>query len=286
MAFEISYVDDSGSEGKAHWQMLLKIKTFAEAQGWVTQRYTTPVDGSNRELILKGPGLGADQEIFVGFKAYHNVAADYYNLSAAGFTGYVSSNSFETQPGYFESGIPAHNHRIDYWLVANGQRIAFGLKVGTPVYMHGYAGYFYPYATPGQYPYPLLVGGMLAGAAATRYSDPSISMPYRGNCTNLGMRFVDGAWKNVNAFPWTGYGSNGNILTGDATLRDTGGSYRLLPIQLADASNIYGELDGVRAVSGFDNVVENVATISSVDHVVLQDGARTGFADYIALEMA
>lgn len=286
MAHEISHVDDSGSEGLAHWQMLLKIKTFAEAHGWTTLRYLNPTDGSNRELILRGPGLSGDQQVFVGFRSYHNVAADYYNLSVAGFTGYVAGNSFETQPGYFESGVPAHNRRIDYWLAVNGQRIVMALKVGTPVYMHGYTGYFFPYATPGQYPYPLAVGGMLEGVAATRFSDPDISMPYRGDCTNFAMRFVDGAWTQVKAFPWTGYGDGANLLTGTVSLRDTGGCYRLLPVQLADAHNLFGELDGVRAVSGFDNVTENTTTVGGVDYVVIEDSARTGFSDYIALELA
>ncbi|MBS0212305.1 MAG: hypothetical protein JSR26_03875 [Proteobacteria bacterium] len=289
MSAILGYVDNTGSEGLAHWQLLKLIKTTAEANGWTTLRYTTPVDGSPRELILRGVGLSGDQQILIGFRSYHNVAADYYNLSCAGFVGYVPGNTFATQPGYFESGVPAHNRRVDYWLVCNAQRIAFGLKVGTPVYMHGYAGFFLPYATPGQYPYPLAVGGMLAGIAATRYSDPAISMPYRGACTNLGMRFVDGTWKNTDCHPWSGWvvagNAVGNPLTGDWTLRDTGGTYRLLPILLSDIANIYGEFDGVRAVSGFDNVTENTTTIAGVTHVVLEDGARTGFADYIALEL-
>lgn len=280
------YVDDAGSEGLAHWQMLKLIKTTAEANGWTTLRYTTPVDGSPRELILRGEGLSADKQIYIGFRAYHDVAADYYNLSAAGFVGYVSGNTFATQPGYFESGIPAHNRRIDYWMAVNAQRIVFGLKVGTPVYMHGYAGFFLPYATPGQYPYPMAVGGMLAGAAPTRFSDPAISMPYKGACANFGMRFVDGVWHNVDCFPWSGWGSNANPLTGNFYLRDTGGTYRLRPIQLSDSANLFGELDGVRQIAGYDNVTENTTTISGTTHVVLEDGGRTGFADYIALEMS
>lgn len=167
MASDVGFVTDGGSEGLAHWQMLLKIKTFAEAHGWTTLRYLNPTDGSPRELILLGTGLDGTKQIYIGFRTYHNVGADYYNLSVAGFTGYVSANSFVTQPGYIESGIPAHNARIDYWLAVNDQRITFGLKVGTPVYEAGYAGFFFPYATPSQYPYPLVIGGMLNGVPTT-----------------------------------------------------------------------------------------------------------------------
>lgn len=285
MAYEIGFVDNTGSEGVAHWQMLLKIKTFAEANGWTTLRYLNPTPYTDasviRELILKGTGLSGDQEIFIGFRAYQSQSADYYNLSVAGFTGYVAGNAFTAQPGYVESGVPAHNNRIDYWLAVNAQRIAFGLKVGTPVYEHGYAGYFLPYATPSQYPYPLVVGGMLNGVPATRFSDTSHSMPYKGARANFKLRFVDGSWKQIDTWPW-----NNNFLANTSQLRDTNGTYPLLPVLLNDsAPNLYGELDGVHYISGFNNAVENTLVIGGVNYVVLQDVARTGFTDYIALRL-
>ncbi|STZ08603.1 Uncharacterised protein [Moraxella caprae] len=55
-----------------------------------------------------------------------------------------------------------------------------------------------------------------------------------------------------------------------------------MPIILTDKDGIYGELDGVRFVSGFDNVTENTC---GDEWVVLQDVGRTGFNDYIALKM-
>ena len=285
MAYEIGFVDNTGTEGVAHWQMLLKIKTLAEANGWTTLRYLNPTPYTDpsvvRELILKGTGLSGDQEIFIGFRAYQEVTADYYNLSVAGFTGYVAGNAFTAQPGYFGSGVPAHNNRIDYWLAVNAQRIAFGLKVGTPVYEHGYAGYFLPYATPSQYPYPLVVGGMLSGVPATRFSDTSHSMPYKGSRANFKVRFVDGTWKQIDTWPW-----NNNYLAGTTQLRDTASTYPLLPVLLTDSGpNLYGELDGVHYISGFNNAVENTLTIGGSTYVVLQDVARTGFTDYIALRL-
>lgn len=275
MAYEIGFVDNTGTEGLAHWQMLLKIKTFAEANGWTTLRYLNPTDGSNRELILQGAGLSGTEQIFVGFRSYHSVAADYYNLSVAGFTGYVAGNAFTAQPGYFESGVPAHNQRIDYWLAVNAQRIAFGLKVGTPVYEHGYAGFFFPYATPTQFPYPLIVGGMLSGIPATRFSDTSHSMYPKGDRANFQMRFVDGSWKQISCRPWQ-----------FNALRDTGGTYILMPAVLfTSGSAIYGELDGIFQISGFNNVTENTLTIGGAIYIVLQDVSRTGFLDYYALRL-
>lgn len=275
MPHAIGFVDNSGGT-LAHYKMLEKIRDVAVASGfWEVMRYNTAVD--DRELILKGKGYTGTEEIYVGVRTYQNPSADYYNLCVATFTGYVPSNTFDTQPGVRLSGVPAHNQRIDYWLTVNPQRIACCMKVGTPVYEHFYIGKFFPYARPSQYPYPIVCAGMLNGAAATEYSDTSHSMPYKGNRTNLGMRFNTGVYLQPETHPW-----NNTDLAGTTQLRDTNDSYPLLPVILNDANGIYGELDGIRYVSGFNNVVENTC---GPDWVVLQDVSRTGFIDYIALKL-
>lgn len=286
----------------------------AIGRAWAVLRYVNPNDiTQNRELILQGSGLSGTDQIFIGFRSYQSVSADYYNLSVAGFTGYVAGNSFVTQPGYRESGVCAHNLRIDYWLAVNGQRVAFGLKVGTPVYESGYAGKLLPYATPSQYPYPLFCGGMLSGVAATRYSDTTHSMYAKGARANAAMLFVDGTWHQPTTWPWSCPAYTGGTSGVNGALRDTGGNYQLLPIVLTEGdgtanANVYGELDGVRQISGFSNAVENMLQIGGsavadnsgwtsaqraaaivaaggTPWVVIQDVARTGFADYYALRL-
>ncbi|MHB1283045.1 MAG: hypothetical protein ACYCZI_04110 [Metallibacterium scheffleri] len=284
MAYEIGFVDNTGTEGLAHWQMLLKIKTLAEANGWTTLRYVNPTDGSNRELIMKGVGLSGTEEIFIGFRSYHDVGADYYNLSVAAFTGYVAAAAFTAQPSYMESGVCAHNQRIDYWLRVNAQCITFGLKVGVGSYQHGYTGFFFRYGTPGQHPYPIAVFGMLNGVPATRYSDTSYSMGLKGyiaataayNGPNARIRDVAGVWQQVFSAPWN---------TG-MNMRDTGGYYLGKKIVLYQANQVWGELDGVRFISGFNQVVENTCVINGKTNVVLRDVTRTGFADYYLLELS
>jgi len=291
MAHQIGFVDNTGSEGLAHWQMLLTIKTLAEANGWTTQRYLNPTDGSNRELILKGVGLSGTEEIYIGFRAYHSVSADYYNLTVAAFTGYVAANAFSAQPGYVEFGVCAHNQRIDYWLAVNAQRIFFCLKSGTPVYEVAYTGKFFPYATPGQYPYPMAcIGTLGAGTPATRYSDTSTSHSsgVKGLLAQSVLRDVSGNWSQFRTLPWTADFNNSPTIR-----RDTGGYYSALKTVLMTGSannpggsgNVWGELDGIRYISGFNNLTENTLTIGGITHVVLQDVFRTGIGDYFLLEM-
>ncbi len=279
MPHQIGFVDNSGGV-LAHYKMLETIRDFASANGWTVLRYDTAP--ANRELILKGVGYTGEEEIFVGFRTYQSEPADYYNLLAGVFTGYVPGNSFDTQPGARLSGVPCHNNRVDYWLTLNPQRIALAMKVGTPVYESAYVGKCLPYARPSQYPYPVVCSGMLVGAADLRFSDTTVNhtMGYKGNSARLGLRSNDG-WLNAYCYPW------GNAaIAGTTQLRDTGGVYHLLPIELHDnTANLWGALDGIFYISGFNNAVQNTLTVDGVDYVVIQDVARNGFTDYYALRM-
>ena len=247
-------------------------------------RYDT--SATNHELIMRAPGLTGLEEIYIGLRTYHNVGADYYNLLAGVFTGYVPGNTFDTQPGAALAGVPAHNNRIDYWLSMNGQRIACGMKVGTPVFEHFYLGKFLPYSRPSQYPYPVVCGGMLVGAAATRFSEVTHDFYLRGNSARGQLR-TPGGWIDMHCYPW------GNaFLTGTSAsstqlqARDTETEYPLLPVELHDNSaNLYGQLDGIYHVSGFNNAVENTLVIGGVTYVVMQSVARTGHADYYAMRL-
>ena len=276
MPHQIGFVDNSGGV-LAHYKMLEAIRDFASANGWTVLRYNTA--SANRELILKGAGYTGEEEIFVGFRTYQDASADYYNLVAAAFTGYVPSNTFDTQPGAMLSGVPAHNNRIDYWLTLNPQRIALAMKVGTPVYESCYVGKFLPYARPSQYPYPVIAAGMLSGTPATRFSETAHSIPYKGARANMRMRFNDGVWKQPECYPW----NNANIHGVTRQLRDTGSQYPLQRVVLSDSGGLYGELDGIYAITGFNNAVEN--TDAAADLVVIQDVGRTGFIDYYAMRL-
>lgn len=313
MGYAIGTVDNSGGT-LAYEKVLAAIKTLAEANGWVTVRSVTSGD---HELILQGEGLSGTEEIFIGFKCYHSVPGDYYNMASASMVGYVAGNTFEAQPGIKITGVPCHNNAVTYFLAANAQHIKGCFKVGTPVYEHFYLGKGFAYARPGEYPSFLISGGMLDGALPTRFSDSAHSFPYKGagGAPNfMYMRNQAGAWVLPRAWPWLDTsGANTRLAGTTATANQRclvayGGQYTPLPIMLMDATpNVYGELDGVFMVSGFNNGVENVMQIGgtpvdqtgltpleAVDDIiaaggraflVLQDVTRTGWRDFIAMEM-
>ncbi len=289
MAFQAGFTEQSGST-LAHQAFVVAVKDMAVASGWEVVRHKT--DSAEYELILKGPGYTGSEEIFVGLKTFQNVEADYYNLLAGVFLGYAPSEDFDHQPGAALKTIPCHNQRVDYWLTVNPQRIAFCCKVGTPVYTHGYLGKFLPYAMPHQYPYPCVCGGMHDGRAEIRFSDPINAMYLWGRKIDAYDKLVrksplacctPGGWTN-NLFAWP-YLHRQVKQRLCFKMRDSGGVYHLLPIELCDEHNIYGSLDGLYYVCGFENAVENTVNVGGKNYIVLQDWSRTTHASYYAMEM-
>lgn len=331
-----------GIGDEAHYKVLAAIKTLAEANGWTTLRSVTT--GEVHELILNSSGLSGTEDIYIGFRTYQSVPGDYYNILAGVFTGYVSGNSFDTQPGARLSGVPCHNNAVTYFITANAQRIAGCFKVGTPVYTHFYAGKMFPYSRPGEFPSPLVCGGNFNGAAAKRFSDTDYGFPYHGRESGiyggsisdvrpsyLWLRNQAGIWTRNSHFPFYNGAQGENWSVGERALANfnylstaesrralvpAGTNYQPQPIILYTMTNpstdvftgsVFGELDGVYALSGFNNGVENVLQVggtfvdptglSVADHVddiltaggrafvVLQDGNQTDWRSFIALEM-
>lgn len=309
MAWEIATLTKSGGDD-VHYKMMEAIRVLAIANGWTVLRNVNT--GLYRELIMSATGLSGTEQIFIGYKSYQNVGSDYYNLACATMVGYVSGNTFETQPGIQISGVPSHNNALTYFMICNAQRIAFCMKVGTPVYEHCYLGKYFPYARPSEYPSPLINAGMLNGALPTRFSDTTHSMPYKGSGAPNYMRMRDptSVWNFVDAWPWQDTVEMGGL--GDANTRRYNAPladyYRPLPVVINNANGVYGNLDGIYFMSGYNNAVENVLQIGGtpVDQtgmdaataaaaviaaggrafVVLQDVYRTSFRDFIVMEMA
>lgn len=323
MGYAIATVT-GGLGDEAHYKVLAAIRTLALANGWTELRFDT--SGDDHELILNSSGLSGTEDIYIGFKCYQSVDSDYYNIAVGVFNGYLSGNTFEGQPGAKISGVPCHNNAVTYFVTCNAQRIAGCFKVGTPVYAHFYAGKMFAYARPGEFPSPLVVAGHFDGAEARRFSDAEAQFPYYGygvdwtgtsgydyEASKLWLREQNGSWVKQLHFPWNNGNDQGggNGLMGARPMRPAGENYQPQPIILyryeAGKGNVWGSLDGVTAVTGFNNNSENVmqqggtpvdqtglTVLEAVEdilaaggraHVILQDTNRTGFQAFIALEM-
>lgn len=131
-----------------------------------------PANNFGSEVLLKGRGHAGTDEIYIGIRSEYNEVFGWYNLFLNGYTGFDPSvYSFWEHPGGIYGAtspfgslsvpsVPLWNDVMPFWFAASGRSFRMGVKVGTS-YEAAYLGFFLPYATPGQYPYPLLIGGTL-----------------------------------------------------------------------------------------------------------------------------
>lgn len=294
--------------------LMAKFNTFVTGLGggaaWTASR------SSSTEYIWTAPGSGGSpaDPLIVGAKAFFNAGADYYNWRLGGFLIFDSSLAFESQAGYVGVAgsspvLPCWNSSIPYRFYANGRRAIILAKIST-VYVVAYLGYLSSYASPGSYPYPLVVGGSMAwpsgepiatsanwrwsynGAEMSSFPTPNPSTSNRLGSSFRLMR-QDGVWIGANQDVNPARGSElasmwpfSNWTTPDLR-QNLDGGYMLLPIVVQDAApNIYGELDGIYAVTGFGNGAENTVTIGGVAHYVVPNVFRTTQKDYFAIKEA
>jgi len=264
MSYQISTAND-------YLDLLVKVKSEAEANGWTTLQWTPGSMGSSESTwVAVGSGISGSDQIYIGIQTYSNPSQDRYGWIIGVFTGYLGSNTFFTQPGGYYRATPLWNHTTPYWLIVNAQRISIAAKIST-VYVFGYFGKYLPYATPGQYPYPVACIAPLPSNSQARWSDTSYTN-YQWN-----IRGVDGGWRTVSSWP----------TSWPPTYIDTQGVWPLLPLILWESTpNIYGELDGILFTTGFNNSVENTITDSNgIVYVVLQDVYRTSIGSYVAMRL-
>lgn len=302
----------------SYLDLLSKLRTFlttdatlvAAGQNWtelatnstpyvpVSNNGVTTSDTVDFETYLKAPGLSGSESIYINIRAYHNTASDYYNWEMRGAQGYNATSSFWTQPGT-SSGAYVYlwNSSIPYWFIANGQRVIVIAKIST-VYESLYLGKFLPYGTPGQYPYPVAVGG--SGADADRrFSDTSRAHSAFFDPVNMQVCRPDNSWEifqnwnssgsfNIspfnNVWPWQYYSTNRpNWMSANAD-----GTYAIFPAMLRESNtpNLLGELDGVGFVTGNANGSENTVNDGTNTWLVVQDTFRTAADNYGAVKLA
>ncbi|MCE8012896.1 hypothetical protein [Billgrantia desiderata] len=271
--------------------------------------------GQGSDIVLKGPGLAGLDEIYVGMRLEHDPAVDYFGIWFAGAQGIVpSATSFSAHVNSApRMHMPVFDQTSPYWFVANGRRFVVVVKVST-TFVASYQGFFLPYATPSEYPYPMISSG--CSRTARRWSDEAPShthfcMPgyiHRDGSTTytyenyttasyngtVQVMSPSGEWvmfNNVNneyrVFPWAQPAGGVDFVGNQRSL--FGGGHMLYPATLlSTGSRLRGTLgvfEGVYHVSGFGNAAENILTLGGVDHLVVQNMFRTGFTDYWALAL-
>jgi len=289
------------------------VFTFSTTPPWTSKRRTAGV-----EMIWQAPGNGGLNQIFVGAQIFSNVTADYYNWRLGGFTAFDAAIAFANQAGYVGGAGQAHpspaltlwNQTTPYWFVANGRRVIIVAKVST-VYVIGYLGFLNSYMSPQTFPYPLVVGG-----GTGFYNEPAANSTqwrwsYVGdelnNCSHsrtsgsgtewnstIMLRTATGNWHGfLRQADSSNVAPNGKVwpylMPWSNWAKNMDGGYSMLPIVLGDVSplvpNMYGELDGLEAITGFQNGSENTVTIGNSTYLVVQNISRVTQIDYAAVKL-
>lgn len=280
----------------------------AAGEEWTQERWV-PGD----ELILRGQGSGGLDNIYVGIKTYENVGADYYNWRLAGFTGFNDAFDFDNQPGITTGDLPRihlWNDPIPYWMVANGRRFILVARIST-VYSALYMGFLKPYASAGQYAYPLAVGGSSTAYSGERWSTESGDHSHfadpggfsidegtlrvwgpGGGWVSIRNRQVDDTYfylADHSVWPYFGVNQLNPIFRIDKVRDGLDGTYPMLPLIVHEDTptvQILGELEGCFWCSGHGNAAEDIITDGgAVQHLVVQNVHRTGINDYWALRL-
>jgi hypothetical protein len=296
--------------------LLDALITFATAHGWTLHNDKR---GTVGEVTLKGTGLTGTDAIFVGIKRFADAGTDRYGWILQGYTGFTDAG-FMSNPGAISNylpTVPLWNDTIKYWFFVNARRIVMVAKVST-VYVAIYLGYILPYGSPGQWPYPLCIGGSnvtdITGTGVVRYSDTGgfMGVPFipLGTTTQspLVIRTADGTWQRlpllVQTIPPVGISSPASIFTargvwpyiekfvesgsprGWSQLRpNQAGDYPLLPLRLmrGDTPDALGIFDGVRFVPGYGLSAEDTVTQSTDTWIVFQDTYKTALDSFFAV---
>lgn len=297
--------------------LLDALVTFATANGWTLHNDQR---GTTGEVTLKGTGLAGTDAIYVGIKKFTDAGNDIYGWLLQGYTAFTNAG-FLNNPGAIAGAIPClplWNDSIDYWFFVNARRMIVVAKVST-VYLSAYLGYMLPYASPGQYAYPLVIGGSNvsngAGTTMPRYSDttatrmgaPFIPVGDTSNCA-LCVRTADGTWQRLpNALtsiippgqtatflntargvhPYCEkFAEQTTTVYGWAQVRpNQAGDYPMQPLRICrgDTPDLLGIFDGVRFVPGYGLSAQDTITEGGNTWLVFQDTFKTSLDSFFAV---
>ena len=315
------YISFEVVEGAIAFIVSDNFTTTATANPLGTQAWTINRQEKDHTVFLQGTGLSGTENIYISLELYENTVDDYYNIKIVGSDGYSSINTSENQPNACPAVYCASlDTSVTYWFFVSGRRFIIVNKVST-TYHSLYAGFMLPYATPSQYPNPVIVAGSM-GRSYYRWSETDIEddfthANYIGNVADpardtMYLRHPGGSWEGISNVMYVGtdafsyfitspYAENEVTFLSDRAIRrtisDPLGNYPLTPITIIkhkgenaqlslDSTNLglYGEIDGVFQVAGFSNAAENTVTVGADTYIVFQDVYRTDNDDYFAIK--
>ncbi len=277
---------------------------------WVVLKDDSATVPGERHVYLKGLGLSGTDAIFVNIRVYSDIPTDSRNWEIRGATGFNDLSDFNSQPGIstVRSYLTLNDDvAMPFWIVATERRFICIFKIVT-TYSACHCGWYLPYATPTQFPYPMYNGGSTyRDDIAWNTTNYTVGNFYDGPVTSDGdsvaqLRHRDGTWLSAASYNSTtgatrptnsdsnvecyttmydeNISSSGNFE--QEVVDNADGSYPLIPVTLwspQNSGNVYGEIEGVFWTASRNNTAESIITVSADSYLVVQNMYRTSEAN-------
>ena len=278
----------------------------------VIERWTVNEDDSvsvpgERHVFLEGPGLAGTDNIHVNIRIYSDVPGNIHNWQIIGATGYTDSANIYDQPGAstVASFLTLSNADMPFWFIVSGRRIIVIAQTAGSISYATYLGWYLPYATPNEFPYPMFNGGSTSsptvGYLNTNYT---VGNFYDGPVSSVTaaaaqLRNRDGSWLAFGTYTATTsatrpavqgtapnhiWPNNQAAVNYDLRLiQNVDNTFPVFPFILYSAENggnTYGELDGVffSPLGLIGKKFPDTITIASDTYVVINNANRTSEA--------
>ena len=298
--------------------------TLPSGDRWISQRNVTT--SGQEELIVRGVGSGSDYIYVGLKAYSDSVSDSYglFLNGYTGFNSsldfYSQPGTMQVSNGLIALPLSGSG-TIAYWFIANSRRFIVIAKVGTR-YHQAYLGFGIPYGTPTQWPYPLFIGGTAAvrttgtdvgkavkgttsGTAIHSFWKPINSIDglngLSANAGNLAIKTPDGAYRRPymsvsgtssaacsGTWPYVEdlRASYGGYLNMRTSLDGTNYTVNPLFIIEGSPSNVWGEFDGIRHITGYNLNPESTVTVNSVTWLCINDVYRDDDGSMVAYKLS
>jgi len=286
-----------------------------EGQDWRQEDYQNTQDENQqqafsdcKEVVLSNTGISGQESVIVGIREWYYAASNYYNWNFNCYSQYTSGN------GWMQNAI---SHGLDnydtttenwtqlpelllnddtmyYWVYSNRQRIFLAVKVSSN-YHCCYLGFGRRFGTVSEYPTPCIVFGNGYGNIAYTTTSEVNHFPAfqfaNDNYTNSlcidpsnnYLSWIGSADMGIITVPGTNFDLDGK--TCEATL---GGRSIFVPVFIVANNGGFTR----RTLFDYDGVFHIIGGVQSEDLVnlgsnryrVFQDGFRTEWNDFLAVE--
>lgn len=258
------------------------------ASGIPAADFSVVASGSPYAAYLQGPGSESGDNITVGIQTYQNRSNFVFGFAMQGYTEYDSTLTWATMPGVSPPVYTAlAGVAFNAWFWVSGRRIMATARIGGLYDITFYLGFFLPYGTHSQYPYPLFISGSVENQSYnyTQADYGQSCIPDPGCFYGAYFRFVDGSWQPISQWntnnpagrsqnttyglyplmdtvPTAGFEYNNQAAYAEFNLIEEWGvsgmqfsplevnAYPLFPIVLNSATQLPGQLENIFYVPG------------------------------------